>query len=65
MALKPAPKAKAEKVEVVTIKHIAAGIAEAHGLTKKQAKKRRKQARIALEMNENKAFHEAQARQWR
>jgi DNA-binding protein HU-beta len=40
MALKPAtkaaPKATTEKVEVVTIKHIAAGIAEAHGLTKKQ-----------------------------
>lgn len=37
MAVKPAAKPKAEKVEVVTIKHIAANIAENHGLTKKQA----------------------------
>ena len=36
MAVKPATKPKAEKVEVVTIKHIAAHIAENHGLTKKQ-----------------------------
>ena len=36
MAVKPVAKPKAEKVEVVTIKHIAAHIAENHGLTKKQ-----------------------------
>jgi DNA-binding protein HU-beta len=41
MAVKPAPKAApkaaAAKVDVITMKQIAANIAEAHGLTKKQA----------------------------
>ena len=36
-AAKAAPKAKAVKADVITIKHIATGIAESHGLTKKQA----------------------------
>ena len=41
-ATKAAPKAKAAaatkaKVDVITIRHIATGIAETHGLTKKQA----------------------------
>lgn len=36
-AAKAAPKAKAVKADVITIKHIATGVAESHGLTKKQA----------------------------